>query len=79
MQVRSRDFSRCQGLALRGDDTKVDMVFNSKELQSATSGHLLIRFDVNSLNSCVVGIYRAQRLHCESITSKDTGEHEFSM
>ena len=34
--VRSQDFSRCKGLALRGlrgDDTKVDMVFNSKELE----------------------------------------------
>lgn len=27
----SFDFSRCKGLALRGDGTKVDMVFNSKD------------------------------------------------
>ena len=83
VQVRSQDFSRCKGLALRGDGTKVDMVFNSKELHSATDSDLMIRFDVNSLNSlnsCVVGRHEGQRLHCEITASKDTGEHhEFSM
>ena len=55
LQVRSQDFSRCKGLALRGGDgTKVDMIFNSKELQlqSASGGDhadLMIRFDLITL------------------------------
>ena len=53
--VLPQDFSRCKGLALRGGDgTKVDMIFNSKELQlqSASGGDhadLMISFDVITL------------------------------